>query len=129
MKTPKKEKIKAPKRKRKNEINIDKISKKTKKWRKRSKKLSVGQIVERERRKKEKTLTKHKKKATKGLVDFNNFIRDEVVEPEQKRLFNLEARNSSKKSSTAIDDEKEKAINLYNALVNNSKVFFTLQIK
>ena len=31
MKTPKKEKIKAPKRKRKNKINIDKISKKTKK--------------------------------------------------------------------------------------------------
>ena len=31
MKTPKKEEIKAPKRKRKNEINIDKISKKTKK--------------------------------------------------------------------------------------------------
>ena len=31
MKKPKKEKIKAPKRKRKNEINTDKISKKTKK--------------------------------------------------------------------------------------------------
>ena len=28
---------------------------------------------------------------------------------------------SNKKSSTAIDDEKKKAINLYNALVNDSK--------
>ena len=53
-KPPKKETIKAPKRKRKNEINIDEISKKNKKWRKRSKKLSVDQILEREKRKKEK---------------------------------------------------------------------------
>ena len=29
----------------------------------------------------------------KGLVDFNNFIRDEVVEPGQKRLFSLAACN------------------------------------
>ena len=36
---------------------------------------------------------------------------------------------SKKKSSTAINDEKKKAINLYNALVNIQKVFFTLQIK
>ena len=31
---------------------------------------------------------------------------------------------SNKKSSTAIDDEKKKAINLYNALVNDSKSVF-----
>ena len=31
---------------------------------------------------------------------------------------------SNKKSSTAIDDEKKKAINLCNALVNNSKSVF-----
>ena len=29
----------------------------------------------------------------KGLVDFNNFIRDEVVKPRQKRSFNLVAHN------------------------------------
>ena len=81
------------------------------------------------KKKKRKNTYKTQKKATKGLVDFNNFLRDEVVEPDQKRLFNLEACNSDKKSSTAINDEKKKAINLCNALVNNSKVFFTLQIK
>ena len=31
---------------------------------------------------------------------------------------------SKKKSSTAINDEKKKATNLYNALVNNSKSAF-----
>ena len=29
----------------------------------------------------------------KGLVDFSNSIRDEIVEPGQKRLFSLAARN------------------------------------
>ena len=36
---------------------------------------------------------------------------------------------SNKKSLTAIDDEKKKAINLYNALVNDSKSIFMQQIK
>ena len=45
-----KEKIKASKRKRKTEINIDEMSKKPNKWRKRSKKLFIDQIVEREGR-------------------------------------------------------------------------------
>ena len=43
--------------------------------------------------KKKKKLKKTRKKAIKGLVDFNNFIRDEVVEPGQKRSFSLAARN------------------------------------
>ena len=51
------------------------------------KKLSVDQIVERERRKTKKHLTEQEKKSNKkGLVDFNNFIRDEVGEPGQKRI-------------------------------------------
>ena len=53
----------------------------------------MDQIVERERRKKEKKIDKTRKKAIKGLVDFNNFIRDEVVEPRQKRSFSLAACN------------------------------------
>ena len=57
------------------------------------KKLSVDQIVERERRKTNKHLAEKKKKAIKGLVDFNNFIKDEVVEPGQKRSFSLLADN------------------------------------
>ena len=43
--------------------------------------------------KKEKNIEKTRKKAIKGLVDFNNFIRDDVVQPGQKRSFNLAARN------------------------------------
>ena len=35
----------------------------------------------------------------------------------------------NKKSSTAIDDEKKKAINLYNALVNGSKSIFYVSDK
>ena len=84
-KPPKKEKIKAPKQKRKNEINIDEIRKEPKK-RKRSKKFSMDQIVERK-------IVKTRKKAIKGLVDFNNFIRNEVVESGQEKSFSLAACN------------------------------------
>ena len=64
-------------------------NKKVKKQRKKSKKLSVDQIVGRELRKKGKKIDKTRKKAIKCLADFNNFIRDEVVEPRQKRSFKL----------------------------------------
>ena len=50
-----------------------------------------------------------RKKAVNGLVDFNNFIRDVVVEQSQ---------------MTVIDDERKKAVNFYNALVNDSKSVF-----
>ena len=86
----------------------------------------MDQIVKRERRKKEKTLKnqERKKKAIKGLVDFNSFIRDEVVEPGQKRLFNLAAHNVKQEIINSYRCEKRKAINLYNALVNDSKSIF-----
>ena len=38
-------------------------------------------------------IAKQEKKSIKGPIDFNNFIRDEVVEPGQKRSFNLKACN------------------------------------
>ena len=87
----------------------------------------MDQIVKRERRKKEKTLkNQEKKKAIKGLVDFNSFIRDEVVGPGQKRLFNLAAHNVKQEIINSYRCEKRKAINLYNALVNDSKsIFYT----
>ena len=50
----------------------------------------VDQIGEPERIKNKKNIEKQEKN---GLVDFNNFISDEVVEPGQKKLFNLAARN------------------------------------
>ena len=85
----------------------------------------MDQIVKRERRKKEKTLkNQEKKKAIKGLVDFNRFLRDEVVEPGQKRLFNLAAHNVKQEIINSYRCEKRKAINLYNALVNDSKSIF-----
>ena len=74
---------------------------------------------------KKKKNQKTRKKSLKILVDFNNFIRDEVVEPGQKKSFNLKARDVK----LAIDDEKKKPINLNNALVNNSKGIFMQQIK
>ena len=40
-------------------------------------------------KRKKKKRRKKLKKAIKSLVDFNNFIRDEVVKPRQKRSFNL----------------------------------------
>ena len=52
----------------------------------------IEQLKEKEEKKKKK-IKKTRKKTIKGLVDFNNFIRDEVVEPGQKRSFNLAARN------------------------------------
>ena len=124
IKPPKKEKIKAPKRKRKNEINIDEISQKPKKTKKTIKKTFRRSNSWKRKKKKRKKIDKTRKKAIKGLVDFNNFIRDEIVEPGQKRSFNLAARNVKQETSTAIDDDKEKGINLYNALVNDSKSIF-----
>ena len=38
-------------------------------------------------------MAKQDKKAIKGLVDFNNFIRNKVVKPGQKRSFALAAGN------------------------------------
>ena len=43
------------------------------------------------KRKKEKKIDKTRKKVITGVVDFNNFVRDEVAEPGQKRLFSLAA--------------------------------------
>ena len=57
----------------------------------------------------EKKNNKTRKKAVKDLVDFNNFIRNRVAEHSQ---------------TTVIDDEQKKAVNLYNALMNDSKSAF-----
>ena len=46
-----------------------------------------------EKEEKQEKIDKTRKKAIKVLVDFNNFIRDEVVEPGQKRSFDLAACN------------------------------------
>ena len=102
-KPPKKEEKAKARGKRKNETNIDERVKKPKKRRKQSTKLSIDQKIERERRKNEnKKNKKTRTKSIKGLVDFNNFIRDEVVEPGQKQSFDLKAR-----------DVKQEIINSY----------------
>ena len=50
------------------------------------------QLKEKEE-KKGKKIVKTRKKAIKGLVDFNNFIRNEVVESGQEKSFSLAACN------------------------------------
>ena len=62
---------------------MDEISKKPKKQRRESRKLSIDQIVERERKKNEK-IRKNNKKARKDLVDFNNFIWMKLLNPDKK---------------------------------------------
>ena len=86
-----------PDRKKK-EINDNKIIfvKPTKKRKKKSS-LTAEQKLEKARKKEEKTrkkrIEKTREKAIKGLIDFNKFIRDDVVEPGQRRLFDFRARN------------------------------------
>ena len=46
-----------------------------------------------EKEEKQKKIDKTRKKVIKVLVDFNSFIRDEVVEPGQERSFDLAACN------------------------------------
>ena len=58
---------------------IKKTFRRSNSWKRKNKKIKKNDKV--------------RKKAIKGLVDFNNFIRDEVVEPGQKRSFSLAARD------------------------------------
>ena len=86
------------KRKRKKKINDNEIIfvKPTKKRKKKSS-VTAEQKLEKARKKEEKTrkkkIEKTREKAIKGLIDFNKFIRDDVVEPGQRRLFDFRARN------------------------------------
>ena len=50
-------------------------------------------IAKKGKKKKKKTVDKAREKAIKGLLDFNEFIRDKVVEIGQQRLFILKARD------------------------------------
>ena len=78
------------KRKRKKKINDNKIIfvKPTKKRKKKSL-LTVKQKLEKARKKEEKErkqkIEKTREKAIKCLIDFNKFIRDDIIEPEQRR--------------------------------------------
>ena len=114
--------MKAPKLKKK-EINMDEISKKPKKQRRESRKLSIDQIVGREREKKKK-IRKNNKKARKDLVDFNNFIWVRLLNPGKKDRLTQQLVMSNKKSSTAIDNEKKNVMNLFKALATDSKSIF-----
>ena len=116
--------MKAPKRKKK-EMNMDEISKKPKKQRRESRKLSIDQIVGREREKNKK-IRKNNKKARKDLVDFNNFIWVRLLNPGKKDRLTQQLVMSNKKSSTAIDNEKKNVMNLFKALATDSKsIFYT----
>ena len=89
--------LKEKKRKRKKKINDNEIIfiKPTKKQKKKSS-LTADQKLEKARKKEEKARKKNEKtseKAIKGLIDFNKFIRDEVVELGQRRSFDFSACN------------------------------------
>ena len=62
-----------------------------------------------EKEEKQEKIDKTRKKAIKVLVDFNNFIRDEVVEPGQKRSFDLAARNVKREIINSYWCWKEKS--------------------
>ena len=51
------------------------------------------QKTEKKKKKKENKIEKTRKKAIKGLVDFNKFIRDGVIKPGQRRPFDFKACN------------------------------------
>ena len=59
--------------------------------------LTAEQTIEKARKKEEKErknkIEKTREKAIKGLIDFNKFIRDDIIEPGQRRSFDLKARN------------------------------------
>ena len=44
-------------------------------------------------KKKRKKINKTRKKAIKSLIDFSNFIKDEIAQTSQKGAFSLAARN------------------------------------
>ena len=60
----------------------------------------------------------------KGLVDFNNFIRDEVVKPRQKRSFNLVAHNFKQEIINSYPQSKEKSDELIQCISYRFKNFF-----
>ena len=85
------------KRKRKKKINDNEIIfvKPTKKRKKKSS-LTAEQKLKKERKKEEKGRKKNIEKTREkaiSLTDFNKFIRDNVVEPGQRRSFDFKARN------------------------------------
>ena len=45
------------------------------------------------RKARKKKIEKTREKATKGLINFNKFIKDDVVEPGQRRSFDLRVSN------------------------------------
>ena len=88
------------------------------------KQLKDQQIKQlKEKKEKKKNIEKTRKKAIKGLVDFNNFIRDEVGEPRQKDRLTQQLLISNKKSSRTIDDEK-KSDELIQCISHGFKMYF-----
>ena len=85
------------KRKRKTKINDNEIIfvKPAKKQKKKSSLRAEQKLqkTEKKKKKKENKIEKTRKKAIKGLVDFNKFIRDGVIKPGQRRPFDFKACN------------------------------------
>ena len=78
--------------KRKSTTNIEDLSR-TRKKRKEPRHLTTEQLVECKRKRKEKQRVKAGQDAVEGLQDFNKFIRNQVTEEEQKRIYRRYAKN------------------------------------
>ena len=116
--------------KRKKKINDNEIIfvKPTKKRKKKSS-LTAEQKLKNKRKKEEKgrkkKIEKTREKAI-SLIDFNKFIRDNVVEPGQRRSFDFKACNVKKEIIGNYQKwrRRNKARNLFEAFANDSKSVF-----
>ena len=72
--------------KRKSTTNIEDLSR-TRKKRREPRCLTTEQLVEHERKRKEKQRLKARQDAVEGLQDFNKFIRDQITKERQKRTY------------------------------------------
>ena len=79
--------------KRKSTTNIEDLSR-TRKKRREPRRLTTEQLVESERKRKEKQSLKARQNAVEGLQDFSKFIRHQVTKEGQKRTYRRYAKNS-----------------------------------
>ena len=123
------------KRKRKTKINDNEIIfvKPAKKQKKKSSLRAEQKLqkTEKKKKKKEKKIEKTRKKAIKGLIDFNKFIRDGVIKPGQRRSFDFKACNVKQEIVNSYQRwRRKKKQDIYIKLeLMIQKVFYMQQIK
>ena len=98
--------------KRKSTTNIEDLSRTTKK-RREPRHLTTDQLVEHERKRKEKQKLEARQDAVEGLQDFNKLIRDQVTKKKDKNgLIVVMQKILNKKSSIAVENDQKRIKNL-----------------